>query len=108
MTDRNNRNANESDYQLSVIRRPFCYGSLRLTLCSSFIIIRCFANASTTGTRSKIFNEIVLKDNHFIRYIKNVYRMTVKKDMVMQLIFTHLPNSVCHSKYMVALSASWT
>ena len=47
-----------------------------------------------TGTRSKIFNEIVFKDNHLLMlHEKCIYR-TIKRDMVMQLNFTHLPKSV--------------
>ena len=39
----------------------------------------------TTGTRSKIFNEIVLKDNHFLTLHKNVYRMTIKVSIILNL-----------------------
>ena len=49
-------------------------------------------HSKTTGTRSKIFNEIVFKDNHLLTlHEKCIYMyITIKKDMVMQLNFTHL------------------
>ena len=55
-----------------------------------------------TGSRSKIFNEIVLKNNRLLTLHENVYRMSTKRDMVMQLNFTYLPKFVWHSKNMVA------
>ena len=47
-----------------------------------------------TGTRSKIFNEIVIKDNHLLTLHEKCIYITIKRDMVMQLNFTHLPKSV--------------
>ena len=58
---------------------------------------------NTTGTRSKIFNEIVFKDSHLFTLHEKCIYITIERDMVMQLNFTHLPKFVWHSKYMVAL-----
>ena len=47
-----------------------------------------------TGTRSKIFNEIVFEDNHLLRLHEKCIYITIKREMVMQLNFTHLPKFV--------------
>ena len=40
-----------------------------------------------TGTQSKIFNEIDLNDNRLLTlHDKCIYRMSMKRDIVMQLI----------------------
>ena len=52
-----------------------------------------------TGTRAMIF---YMNDKRLLKFHDEFMRMTIKRDMVMQLNFTHLPKSVHHLKHIVA------